>query len=43
MVYRIYVEKKEGLANFVTEYLFCKFVVFRGQENTLDTKKEHKE
>ena len=26
-------------ANFVTEYLFCKFVVFRGQENTLDTKK----
>ena len=30
-------------ANFVTKYLFCKFVVFRGQENTLDTKKEHKE
>ena len=24
------------LANFVLEYLFCKLVVYRGQENTLD-------
>ncbi len=29
------------LANFVLEYLFCKFVVYRGQENTReDAKKE---
>ncbi len=27
------------LANFVLEYLFCKFVVYRGQENTIDEKK----
>ena len=27
------------LANLVLEYLFCKFVVYRGQENTLDTSK----
>lgn len=26
------------LSNFVLEFLFCKFVVFRGQENTLDKK-----
>ena len=26
------------LANFVFEFLFCKFVVFRGQEGTLRTK-----
>ncbi len=25
-------------SNFVLEYLFCKFVVYRNQENTLDTK-----
>ena len=25
-------------ANFVLEFLFCKFVVYRGQENTLQTK-----
>lgn len=24
------------LSNFVLEYLFCKFVVYRGQENTLE-------
>ena len=24
------------LANFVLEFLFCKFLVYRGQENTLD-------
>ncbi|MBR3691301.1 MAG: GtrA family protein [Clostridia bacterium] len=24
------------LANFVLEFLFCKFVVYRGQENTLE-------
>lgn len=24
------------LSNFVLEFLFCKFVVYRGQENTLD-------
>ena len=29
------------LANFILEYLFCKFVVYRGQENTReDAKKE---
>ena len=27
------------LANFVLEYLFCKFVVYRGQENTIEEKK----
>ncbi len=27
------------LANFVLEYLFCKFVVYRGQENTMEEKK----
>lgn len=26
------------LANFVLEFLFCKFVVYRGQENTLESK-----
>ncbi len=26
------------LANFVLEFLFCKFVVYRGQEDTLETK-----
>ena len=26
------------LSNFVLEFLFCKFVVFRGQENTLENK-----
>ena len=26
------------LANFVLEYLFCKFVVYRGQEDTLESK-----
>ncbi len=30
------------LANFVLEYLFCKFVVYRGQENTIDEKKTEK-
>ena len=28
------------LSNFVLEFLFCKYVVYRGQENTLDTEKE---
>ena len=27
------------LANFVLEFLFCKFVVYRGQEDTLDASK----
>lgn len=27
------------LSNFVLEYLFCKFVVYRGQENTLEENK----
>lgn len=27
------------LANFVLEFLFCKFVVYRGKEDTLDDKK----
>lgn len=26
------------LSNFVLEFLFCKFVVYRGQENTLEEK-----
>lgn len=26
-------------SNFVLEYLFCKFVVYRNQENTIDAKK----
>ena len=26
------------LCNFVLEFLFCKFVVYRGQEDTLETK-----
>jgi len=26
------------LANFVLEFLFCKFVVYRGKENTLNSK-----
>lgn len=26
------------IANFVLEFLFCKFVVYRGQEDTLETK-----
>ena len=25
------------LANFITEFLFCKFVVYRGKEDTLNT------
>ena len=25
------------LANFVLEFLFCKFVVYRGKEDTLNT------
>ena len=28
------------LSNFVLEFLFCKFVVYRGQEDTLENKKE---
>ena len=28
------------VSNFVLEYLFCKFVVYRGKENTLEEKKE---
>ena len=28
------------LSNFVLEYLFCKFVVYRGQENTLEENKK---
>ena len=28
------------LSNFVLEFLFCKFVVYRGQENTLEEKKK---
>ncbi len=27
------------IANFVLEFLFCKFVVYRGKEDTLETKK----
>lgn len=27
------------LSNFVLEFLFCKFVVYRGQENTIQKKK----
>ena len=27
------------LSNFILEFLFCKFVVYRGQEDTLETKK----
>lgn len=30
------------LANFVLEYLFCKFVVYRGQENTREEKPKEK-
>ena len=30
------------LSNFVLEYLFCKFVVYRNQENTIDNKDEDK-
>ena len=29
------------LSNFVLEFLFCKFVVYRGQEDTLENKKEN--
>ena len=29
------------LSNFVLEFLFCKFVVYRGQEDTLQNKKEN--
>ncbi len=29
-------------SNFVLEYLFCKFVVYRNQENTIDEKSEEK-
>ena len=28
------------VANFILEYLFCKFVVYRGQENTLEENKK---
>ncbi|MBE6812730.1 MAG: GtrA family protein [Ruminococcaceae bacterium] len=28
------------LANFILEYLFCKFVVYRGQENTREEKQK---
>lgn len=28
------------LANFVLEFLFCKLVVYKGKEDTLETKKE---
>ena len=28
------------LANFILEFLFCKFVVYRGQEDTLETSKK---
>ncbi|MBQ4091036.1 MAG: GtrA family protein [Clostridia bacterium] len=31
------------VSNFVLEYLFCKFVVYRGQEDTLDKEKDKKE
>ena len=31
------------LSNFVLEYLFCKFVVYRGLENTLGTDKKEEE
>ena len=31
------------LVNFVLEFLFCKFVVYRGKENTLKTAKENEE
>ena len=27
------------LSNFILEFLFCKFVVYRGKEDTLETKK----
>ena len=30
------------LSNFVLEYLFCKFVVYRGQENTIQKESEKK-
>ncbi len=30
-------------SNFVLEYLFCKFVVYRNQEDTLETKTKNKE
>ena len=30
------------LANFVLEFLFCKFVVFRGQEGTLKQQEQNK-
>ncbi len=29
------------LSNFVLEFLFCKFVVYRGKENTLEAKGAH--
>ena len=29
------------LSNFVLEFLFCKFIVYRGQEDTLENKKEN--
>ena len=28
------------LSNMILEYLFCKFVVYKGQENTIDDKKK---
>lgn len=31
------------LSNFVLEYLFCKFVVYRGQENTRQDKEKEEE
>ena len=30
------------LTNFVLEFLFCKFVVYRGQEDTIPEKSQHK-
>lgn len=30
------------LSNFILEYLFCKFVVYRGQENNREDKKDEK-
>lgn len=37
-VHGLIVEGVTMLLNFVLEYLFCKFVVYRGQEDTLEHK-----
>ncbi len=37
-VHGLIVEGVTMLLNFVLEYLFCKFVVYRGQEDTLEQK-----